>query len=113
LVERFFGFYYVSEDHTSEGLFNLITSLFLELSIEKKLVGQCYDGASVMAWHLNGLQARIKEIAPNALFTHCFAHKLNLVLQHGCNSNKICSIFFVNITGISAFFHNSTKPVLM
>jgi len=109
LVERFFGFYDVSEDHTAEGLFNLITSLLLEFNIEKKLVGQCYDGASVMAGNLNGLQARIKEIAPNALFTHCFAHKLNLVLQHGCNSNKTCRIFFANITGISAFFHNSTS----
>jgi len=83
LVERFFGFYDVSKDHTAEGLFNLITSLLLEFNIEEKLVGQCYDGTSVMAGHLNGLQAKIKEIAPNALFTHCFAHKLNLVLKHG------------------------------
>ncbi|CAI6357543.1 unnamed protein product [Macrosiphum euphorbiae] len=30
-------------------------------------------------------------------------------LQHGCNSNKICRIFFANLTGISAFFHNSTS----
>lgn len=109
LVERFFGFYDVSKDHTAEGLFNLITSLLLEFNIEEKLVGQCYDGASVIAGHLNGLQARIKEIAPNALFTHCFAHKLNLVLQHGCNSNKPCRIFFATLTGISAFFHNSTS----
>jgi len=112
LVERFFGFYDVSKDHTAEGLFNLITSLLLEFNIEKKLVDQCYDGASVMAGNLNGLQARIKEIAPNALFTHCFAHKLNLVLQHGCNSNKTCRIFFANITGISAFFIIQ-HPVLM
>ncbi|XP_025192174.1 uncharacterized protein LOC112592365 [Melanaphis sacchari] len=109
LVERFFGFYDVRKNHTAEGLFNLITSLLLEFNIEKKLVGQCYDGACVMAGNLNGLQARIKEIAPNALFTHCYAHKLNLVLQHGCNSNKTCRIFFANIIGISAFFHNSTS----
>lgn len=109
LVERFFGFHDVSEDRTAEGLFNLITSLLQEFSIEKKLVGQCYDGASVMAGNLTGLQARIKEIAPNALFTHCLAHRLNLVLQYGCNNSEKCRIFFANMTGISAYFHNSTS----
>jgi hypothetical protein len=60
----FFAFVFknYSKDHTAEGLFNLITSLLLEFNIEEKLVGQCYNGASVMAGHLNGLQARIKEI---------------------------------------------------
>lgn len=108
LVERFFGFYDVSEDRSAEGLFNLITSLLQEFNIENKLVGQCYDGASVMAGNLNGLQARIKELAPNALFIHCLAYRLNLVLQYGCNNNQECRIFFANMTGIGAYFHNST-----
>ncbi|XP_050064957.1 zinc finger MYM-type protein 1-like [Aphis gossypii] len=109
LVERFLGFYNVSEDRTAEGLFNTLNSVLLELDMEKKLIGQCYDGASVMAGHVNGLQAKVKEVAPNALFTHCLAHRLNLVLQHGCSANTQCRIFFANMTGISAFFHNSTS----
>ncbi|KAL4152679.1 hypothetical protein QTP88_000512 [Uroleucon formosanum] len=44
------------------------------------------------------LQARVKEVAPNALFTHCLAHRLNLVLQHGCSINAKCRIFFANLT---------------
>jgi len=39
LVERFLGFHNVSDDHTAEGLFNLITSVLNEFDIEKKLVG--------------------------------------------------------------------------
>lgn len=109
LVERFLGFFNVSEDRTAEGLFNLISSVLNEFDIEKKLVGQCYDGASVMAGHLTGLQARVKHIAPNAIFTHCLAHRLNLVLQNGCSMNTKCRIFFGNLTGISAYFHNSTS----
>lgn len=109
LVERFFGFHNVSEDRTAEGLFNLIYTILQEFNIEQKLVGQCYDGASVMAGNITGLQARIKTIAPNALFTHCLAHRLNLVLQHGCSLNEKCRIFFANMTGISAYFHNSTS----
>ncbi|KAF0727404.1 zinc finger MYM-type protein 1-like [Aphis craccivora] len=64
LVERFLdGFHNVSDDHTAEGLFNLISSVLNEFDIEEKLVGQCYDGASVMAGHLTGLQARVKNVA--------------------------------------------------
>lgn len=111
LVERFLGFHNVSEDHTAEGLFNLISSILYEFDIEQKLVGQCYDGASVMAGNLTGLQARVKNIAPNAIFTHCLAHRLNLVLQNGCSMNSKCRIFFANVTGLSAYFHNSTSRI--
>ncbi|KAL4127519.1 hypothetical protein QTP88_011686 [Uroleucon formosanum] len=109
LVERFLGFHNVSEDRTAQGSFNLVNSVLHEFDIENKLVGQCYDGACVMSGHLTGLQARVKEVAPNALFTHCLAHRLNLVLQHGCSINAKCRIFFANLTGIAAYFHNSTS----
>ncbi|KAL4107461.1 hypothetical protein QTP88_017803 [Uroleucon formosanum] len=109
LVERFLGFHNVSEDRAAQGLFNLVNSVLHEFDIENKLVGQCYDGACVMSGHLTGLQARVKEVAPNALFTHCLAHRLNLVLQHGCSINAKCRIFFANLTGIAAYFHNSTS----
>ncbi|KAL4085456.1 hypothetical protein QTP88_027314 [Uroleucon formosanum] len=108
LIERFLGFHNVSEDRTAQGLFNLVNSVLYEFDIENKLVGQCYDGACVMSGHLTGLQARVKEVEPNALFTHCLAHRLNLVLQHGCSINAKCRIFFANLTGIAAYFHNST-----
>ena len=103
------GFHNVSEDRTAQGLFNLVNSVLHEFDIENKLVGQCYDGACVMSGHLTGLQARVKEVAPNALFTHCLAHRLNLLLQYGCSINAKCRIFFANLTGIAAYFHNSTS----
>ncbi|XP_022169025.1 zinc finger MYM-type protein 1-like [Myzus persicae] len=109
LVERFLGFYNVSENRTAEGLFNTLNSVLLEFGMEKKLIGQCYDGVSVMAGHVNGLQVKVKEVSHNALFTHCLAHRLNLVLQHGCSANTQYRIFFANMNGISAFFHNSTS----
>jgi len=45
-----------------------------------------------MAGNLNVVQAKIKEVAPMALFIHCLAHSLNLVLQHGCSANTKCRI---------------------
>lgn len=48
-------------------------------------VSDHYDGANVMTDALNGLQAKIKNDAPNTLLTHCHAHHLNLVLQDVLN----------------------------
>uniref|UniRef100_A0A1X7TFT3 DUF4371 domain-containing protein n=1 Tax=Amphimedon queenslandica TaxID=400682 RepID=A0A1X7TFT3_AMPQE len=44
-----------------------------------KLASQGYDGASVMSGQYNGVQAKIKEFAPQAIYIHCYAHVLNLV----------------------------------
>jgi hypothetical protein len=93
------GFHNVSKDRTAQGLFNLVYSALHKFDMESKLVGQCYDEACVMSGHSTGLQARVKELTPNALFTHCLSHRLNLVLQHGFNINTMCRIFFANITG--------------
>nr|CAH7764155.1 unnamed protein product [Callosobruchus chinensis] len=37
-----------------------------------------------MAGHLQGVQARIKQLNPHALYVHCASQQLNLVLSHGC-----------------------------
>ncbi len=42
-------------------------------NFKDKLVAQTYDGAAVMASALNGLQAKVKAIAPSAMFVHCYA----------------------------------------
>ena len=43
-------------------------------------VAQCYDGASVMSGHISGVQTRIREVSKHAMYLHCFAHRLNLVI---------------------------------
>ena len=75
----------------------------------EKLVAQTYDGASVMSSELNGVQARIKEDVPKAMFLHCYAHKLNLVLLHSAKCMPECKTFFKTLEGLSAFFRKSTK----
>jgi hypothetical protein len=76
---------------------------------KNKLVTQSYDGASVLAGELNGLQAKVKSMCPLALFTHCCAHRLNLVLQQGTNCISKCRIYFATLLVIPAFFHQSPK----
>lgn len=109
LVERFLGFHYVSSDRTAQTLFELLDNTLQPFNYRNKLIGQSYDGASVMSGHLNGLQTKVKDEVPQAIFIHCLAHCLNLILSQRCKNISNCRIFFANISGIPSFFHNSGK----
>jgi len=56
---------------------------------ELNIVAQSYDGASVMSGHIGGVQAKIKEDYPYAIYTHCMAHRLNLVVVDLCKEIKV------------------------
>lgn len=64
-----------------------------------------------MAGELNGTQAKVKEVYPKAIFIHCFAHVLNLVLSQSVSYIKECKYFFGIINSIAKFFAHSTKRV--
>lgn len=60
LKERFLDFYDVSSSKNAKSLFNLIITVLEPFNFKTKLIAQCYDGASVMAGHVNGLQQQIR-----------------------------------------------------
>ena len=69
------------KETTAEVLVNTVRENIVGHGIEiSDIRGQCYDGASNVSGVHTGLQARIKELSPSALFTHCYAHVLNLSL---------------------------------
>lgn len=109
VYERFVGFVDVSADRTANGLFAHVERTVGEFGLAEKLVGQTYDGASVMSGHINGLQSKVLSRYPMALFTHCYAHVLNLVLQQSISNIKACKIFFQTLSGLSSFFSKSSK----
>ena len=84
-----------------------ILAFFNEVGCTSKVVAQCYDRAAVMASGLHGVQARVKEVIPQALFVHCYAHRLNLVMSQG--DIRECKIFFTHLSGLAAFFSRSPK----
>ncbi|CAG2184616.1 unnamed protein product [Mytilus edulis] len=53
--------------------------------------GQTYDGASAMAGRKSGVQQRIKEIEPKALYNHCHGHLLNLACADNIKKNESLS----------------------
>jgi len=65
------------------------------LNWNDNLIGQSYDGASNMRGNYKGLQARITNDCPHALFIWCHAHRLNLVLKQAV----LCNIDTVDMFG--------------
>jgi len=58
------------------------------------MVSQGYDGASVMSGRCTGVQKRIKDKYPCALYIHCCAHILNLVLVDCSKKISLHMTFF-------------------
>ncbi|XP_034547876.1 zinc finger MYM-type protein 1-like [Notolabrus celidotus] len=54
---------------------------------------QCYNGVSVMSGCNNGVQEKLRKEVPQAIYIHCYGHKLNLVLVD-CHTRMLLWILF-------------------
>lgn len=109
VVERFLGFVDVSENQNAESLCAKIFEFLTENQLDKyHIVAQSYDGASVMSGKFNGVQSKVKNKFPYAIYTHCMAHRMNLVVIDMC---KIVKVIKYNTTfyflGTFLFFSKS------
>lgn len=75
----------------------------------KDIRGQGYDSASNMSGQYSGVQSRIAAENSTAVYVHCHAHILNLVLVDTCSKNSISKNFFGTIEALYVFFQASTK----
>ncbi|XP_068759728.1 zinc finger MYM-type protein 1-like [Montipora capricornis] len=73
------------------------------------LVGQRYDGASVMSSSRNGVQAKVAEKYPNATYVYCRSHVLNLALSSGCKAVRFIQNLFDNVSKLTWFLSGSAK----
>ena len=60
-----------------------------------------------MSGHMAGLQTRVKEVNPNALYFHCCTHNLNLVLSDSCKNCVATVTFFGTVQKLYTFFSSS------
>lgn len=72
------------------------------------IVLQGYDGASVMSGHCSGVQQRIKVVTSQAVYVHCYAHCLNLVLADATKKGSDSADFFAIIESLCL----QQKPML-
>ena len=73
------------------------------------MIMQTYDGASLMAGHITGVQATVREHFPQAFVFHCAAYKLNLVLCQSASRLSAVKVFFANVSAFSTFTSVSSK----
>lgn len=78
VFEEFLGMYSL-QSTSAQSIVSAITDTLVRFQISMtKIRGQCYDGCSVMAGARGGVAAKIQQIEPRAVFTHCYGHTLNL-----------------------------------
>lgn len=109
VCERFLGFYDVSSDRDAKSIATVVMRAIEMYNPTEKLICQTYDGASCMSGQHGGVQAIVKSQCPNALFIHCYAHKLNLVLAQGTKDIQAARLFFANVDAFHSFFSRSCK----
>lgn len=106
--EEFLGFIAV-ERITGEALSTALLSWLEENDVDIRFCrGQGYDGASSMSSSIVGVQARIRQVCPLALYTHCQSHQLNLCIVKACSLPLIRNTNGI-ISEIANFFNYSQK----
>ena len=58
----------MSDDRRASAIAQYVLGILQKFNSVEKLVAQTYYGASVMSSELNGVQAKIKEDVPEAMF---------------------------------------------
>lgn len=93
-------------DVTGKGIATSIIESLKSAGIDiTKMRGQGFDGAASMSGKFNGVQAHIRDIVPSALYVHCAAHSLNLVVSNACDLPSIR-----NCMGTAATLNNILTP---
>ncbi|XP_076348019.1 zinc finger MYM-type protein 1-like, partial [Tachypleus tridentatus] len=75
--------------------------------VHNACIGQCYDGAAVMSGHNSGVLERFRKEVSQAVYVHCYAHRLNLVLVDCMHNVQAVAEFFETIQKLYKFFSTS------
>ena len=101
---------YEMEDITSDSLVHAIKDTLLRMNLSvSNCRGQCYDGASNMSGHRNGVSAQITAEESRVLYTHCYGRSLNLTVSDAIKQSKTCQDALETAYEITRFVKFSPK----
>jgi len=106
IQEKTLGCYHMKRCD-AQSLSDAILKIIDENKLDRKrCIAQCYDGASVMSGAFSGVQTRIANVIPQAIYVHCHAHRLNLCLVNSIQGVKAVVDFFDTVQGLYTFLMN-------
>ena len=96
---------------TGKSLADVIVDVLSVLKLPlKDLVGKGFDGAANMSGKDEGVQQHLTEAgAEFSVYFHCFAHRLNLVLEHSVEDVPSIKAIFETIGDLYRFMEGSPK----
>ena len=108
--EEFLCFVPISST-TSKDLASMVLTQLSQLGLNlEHMRGQGYDGASNMRGKYRGVLARVKELYPLAMYTHCCSHVLNLVISTPSQLPVIRKVM-ATVSDICVFLSRSAQRV--
>ena len=88
----------------AEGLTKYMLDTLKEYHLDlESIVSQGYYGTSMMSGRCAGVQKRVIEVVPQAIYIHCFAHILNLVLVDCSKNVAHAAKFFALLESLYVF----------
>lgn len=107
--EEFVGLYEVSST-TGENLAVVAVDVLQRMNLPLSgLREQTYDGAANMSGKTGGVQAKIKEIQPLALYAYCGPHCVSLVTQAAYSSSCVVIDALSLVHKLGTIFNQSGK----
>ena len=78
-----------------------------------RLIGKGFDGAFTFSGDKTGVQRRLKQLAPHALFVHCHCHVLQLASMQAAYTTPGIKHVYTTLMTLWKFFHNYPKRAVM
>ena len=75
----------------------------------ERFIGMGFDGAATISGAKKGVQRRLKEFSPHALFVHCRCHVLQLASVQAANATPGIKYVYTTLMTLWKFFHYPPK----
>ena len=108
-TEHFIDFLPMKRTDT-ESIYSALVECLKSKNIQlSNLIGMGFDGAATFSGKKSGVQARMKNHSPHALFVHCHCYQLQLACVQAANGTAGIEHVYVTLTTLWKFFYYSPK----